>query len=144
MASLDHNVFNFESSFDFIFINHNKTIIPNYLTRGTAFRLIILYNPDQYSISWCLGHQAMDRLRIYMLHYIILSSSGKITKLATLTRTWYCWNQAIFPRWWHQMEAFSALLAACAENSPVTGKFSSQRASNADFDVSLMWVCISY
>ena len=33
------------------------------------------------------------------------------------------------------METFSALLALCAGNSPVTGEFPSQRASNADFDV---------
>ena len=50
--------------------------------------------------------------------------------------------------WWrHQMEAFSALLALCAGNSPVTGEFPSQRTSDADFDVSLIWdrircVCI--
>ena len=31
------------------------------------------------------------------------------------------------------MEAFPALLALCAGNSPVTGKFPSQMASNADF-----------
>ena len=30
-------------------------------------------------------------------------------------------------RWRHQMETFSALLALCAGNSPVTGKFPSQR-----------------
>ena len=33
---------------------------------------------------------------------------------------------------------FSALLALCAENSPVAGEFPSQRASNSDFDVSLI------
>ena len=32
------------------------------------------------------------------------------------------------------MEAFFALLTLCAGNSPVTGEFPSQRASNADFD----------
>ena len=31
------------------------------------------------------------------------------------------------PRWRQQMEAFSALLALCAGNSPVTGEFPSQR-----------------
>ena len=42
--------------------------------------------------------------------------------------------------WWrHQMEVFSALVALCAGNSPVTAKFPAQRASNVDFDVSLMW-----
>ena len=38
--------------------------------------------------------------------------------------------------WWrHQMEPFSALLALCAGNSPVTGEFPSQRPATRSFDV---------
>ena len=38
--------------------------------------------------------------------------------------------------WWrHQMETFSALLAYCAGNSPVTGEFPSQRPKTPSFDV---------
>ena len=38
--------------------------------------------------------------------------------------------------WWrHQMIMFSALLALCAGNSPVTGKFPSQRPTTGSFDV---------
>ena len=38
--------------------------------------------------------------------------------------------------WWrHQMEAFSALLALCAGNSPVTGEFPSQRSVTRSFNV---------
>ena len=38
--------------------------------------------------------------------------------------------------WWrHQMEAFSALLALCAGNSPVTGEFPPQRPVTRSFDV---------
>ena len=38
--------------------------------------------------------------------------------------------------WWrHQMEAFSALLAICAGNSPVTGEFPSQRPVTRSFDI---------
>ena len=38
--------------------------------------------------------------------------------------------------WWrHQMETFSALLALCAGNSPVTGEFPSQRPVTRSFDV---------
>ena len=38
--------------------------------------------------------------------------------------------------WWrHQMETFSALLALCAGNSPVTGEFPAQRAVTQSFDV---------
>ena len=38
--------------------------------------------------------------------------------------------------WWHhQMEAFSALLALCAGNSPVTSEFLSQRLVTRSFDI---------
>ena len=38
--------------------------------------------------------------------------------------------------WWrHQMEAFSALLAICAGNSPVPGEFPAQRPVTRNFDV---------
>ena len=37
--------------------------------------------------------------------------------------------------WRHQMEIFSALLAFCAGNSPVTGEFSAQRPVRRSFDV---------
>ena len=38
--------------------------------------------------------------------------------------------------WWcHQMETFSALLALCAGNSPVTGEFPVQRPVTRSFDV---------
>ena len=38
--------------------------------------------------------------------------------------------------WWrHQMETFSALLALCAENSPVPGEFPAQRPVTRSFNV---------
>ena len=38
--------------------------------------------------------------------------------------------------WWrHQMETFSALLAICEGNSPVTGEFPAQRPMTGSFDV---------
>ena len=39
------------------------------------------------------------------------------------------------PWWRHQMEAFSALLALCVGNSPVTGEFPAQRPVTRSFDV---------
>ena len=43
---------------------------------------------------------------------------------------------ALNESWWrHQMEIFSALLAICAGNSPVTGEFPSQRPVTRSFDV---------
>ena len=46
------------------------------------------------------------------------------------------------PWWRHQMETFSALLAICAGNSPVTGEFPAQRPVTRSFDVSLICVWI--
>ena len=38
-------------------------------------------------------------------------------------------------RWRHQMEIFSALLAICAGNSPVSGEFAAQRPVTRSFDI---------
>ena len=38
------------------------------------------------------------------------------------------------PWWRHHMETFSALLALCVGNSPVTGEFPSQRPERQSFD----------
>ena len=43
--------------------------------------------------------------------------------------------KSVKPWWRHQMETFSALLALCAGNSPVTGEFPSQRPVTRGFDV---------
>ena len=52
------------------------------------------------------------------------------------------WHGNVFPiigpfwTWWrHQMETFSALLALCAGDSPVSGEFPSQRPVTRSFDV---------
>ena len=47
-----------------------------------------------------------------------------------------CYKSEQFATWWrHQMEIFSALLALCVGNSPVTGEFPSQRPVTRSFDV---------
>ena len=44
------------------------------------------------------------------------------------------WGRCMW--WWrHQMETFSAFLALCAGNSPVTGEFPAQRPETRSFDV---------
>ena len=45
----------------------------------------------------------------------------------------YFWQQ-LLTRWRHQKETFSALLALCAGNSPVTGEFPSKRPVTRSFD----------
>ena len=56
-----------------------------------------------------------------------------IPRGATKYNDLFC--NCILPWWHHQMETFSALLALCAGNSPVTGEFPSQRPVTRSFDV---------
>ena len=74
-------------------------------------------------------------------HSRIMSRSSKwCCKTLRETKYYYKWNTmaqhrlfSIYLTWWrHQMETFSALLAICAGNSPVTGEFPSQKASDAE------------
>ena len=48
---------------------------------------------------------------------------------------WHLWIHPIFTWRRHQMETFSALLALCAGNSPVTGEFPSQRPVTQSFEI---------
>ena len=49
---------------------------------------------------------------------------------------WCIWPGTDYKTWWrHQIETFSALLAICAGNSPVTGEFPAQRPVTRSFDV---------
>ena len=58
-----------------------------------------------------------------------LSSLCEVTERMPLTQCqWGAW-------WRHQMETFSAFLALCAGNSPVTGEFPSQRPVTRSFHV---------
>ena len=45
------------------------------------------------------------------------------------------WDKCPFSWWRHHMETFSALLALCAGNSPVTGEFRTPRPVTRSFDV---------
>ena len=47
----------------------------------------------------------------------------------------HCKDHSRFPWWRHPMETFSALLAICAGNSPVTGEFPAQRPVTRSYDV---------
>ena len=57
--------------------------------------------------------------------YFLYSSARNITTQVYLWITW----------WRHQMETFSALVAICAGNAPVTGEFPTQRPVTRSFDV---------
>ena len=60
--------------------------------------------------------------------FVFKMSSGRIYYIALRPTPPGSW-------WRHQMETFSALLALCVGNSPVTGKFTTQRPATRSFDV---------
>ena len=72
-------------------------------------------------------------LQIELIHtnqdYVISSEEKSCEQLSisevVLNKTW----------WRHEMETFSALLAICAGNSPVTGEFHAQRPVTRSFDI---------
>ena len=63
-------------------------------------------------------------LSCYLVCYQLIAKPGN----KTVAPPWLAW-------WRHQMETFSALLAICAGNSPVTGEFPTQRPVTRSFDV---------
>ena len=109
-----------------------------------SWSLLIKETPAAYGIpSWIIGctnswrlfsercvwgNCARDTAPKY--HHRVARQIGTRPSATTmLTRLWlYSW-------WRHQMETFSALLALCAGNSPVTGEFPSQRPVTRSFDV---------
>ena len=82
--------------------------------------------------AWCLIHRCIviclfcsRRLRMYYSMMTILWRDRIIIHGFKAIITW----------WRHQMETFSALLALCAGNSPVTGEFPAQRPVRRSFDI---------
>ena len=70
--------------------------------------------------------------------FLTLHTPSKITNTITAFNKW--WQGPHMKRswvtWWrHQMETFSALLAICAGNSPVSGEFPAQRPVTRSFGV---------
>ena len=55
---------------------------------------------------------------------------------AAAASCWHFANSRWSVSWWcHQMETYSAVLAICAGNSPVTGEFPTRRPVTRSFDV---------
>ena len=81
---------------------------------------------------WCLSiGRHNDRANVVFLQTIptpLLRSH-----MFAVTRRGIRWLG--LPWWRHQMETFSAILAHCEGNPPVTGRFSSQRPVTRTFDV---------
>ena len=82
---------------------------------------------DNINIDWANGSAKNRR------HATIATNDGTVPRVWHLRDT-VSWKKML--AWWrHQMETFSALLALCAGNSPVTGEFPTQRPVTRSFGV---------
>ena len=117
----------------------NLTIIGSDNGFSPDRRQAIIWTSAGISLIRTLGtnlSEILSEIRMFSFTKTHLKmSSGKwrpfCLGLNVLTHTqWYD-----VPWWRHQMEAFSALLAICAGNSPVTGEFHAQRPVTRSFDV---------
>ena len=94
------------------------------------------YIYQDINLTNCKTLQMMRKMQKWQIREIVQSSISQKQELARL-HIWawyvYCISKQI---WWrHQMETFSALLALCAGNSPVTGEFPSKRPVTQSFDI---------
>ena len=105
--------------------------------------LYILACPICWMIIHRKTHYPCNVLNIYMYNKQVVSHDKNWALIRLMTK-WFWqtildqWGLVmhICITWWrHKMETFSALLAICAGNSPVTGEFPAQRPVTRSFDV---------
>ena len=94
-------------------INHNRSKIGRFKLQWKSL-VVLVRDCRVYSANMGMRSSQYSRLTSSCLRSITLEG--------------YSW-------WRHQMEAFSALLALCAGNSPATGEFPTQRPVTRRFDV---------
>ena len=95
---------------------------------GRSIQLLLMpwFLPRQY-LNY---HRDASFAKWWMFKYTLCSLT---TIQHVKGKIWRCISVVA---WWrHQMETFSALLAICAGNSPVTGEFPVQRQVTRIFDV---------
>ena len=119
-----------DKTWDFVFALREKPLI-NIDSQTT---MTFCWRPCMYNskINCQHGHESLT------LICSLSPNSMHIGKIQTTDKTGYLVALLeCFPHsWWrHQMETFSALLALCAGNSPVTGEFPAQRPVTRSFDV---------
>ena len=101
-------------------------------------------NPPTLVVSHHKWPVALKAVNMWLfIHYVDGAMACCNIAVSPLLTHWKYWSLALNHRdksfafsWWrHQMETFSALLAICAGNSPVTGEFHAQRPVTRSFDV---------
>ena len=91
---------------------------------------LLLYQIFRVHFPWSQGFEITDEIQLDIMVLTELSFSilqiGKWHPMCIVCKLWAWWR--------HRMETFSALLALCEGNPPVTGGFPSQRPMTRSFD----------
>ena len=101
------------------------------LLSGILVHQYMPYNMLMVYVVLCFVVVIISYIEIYCKYLLIHLLQDCIIASLALGNYVICTS----PWWRHQMETFSALLALCAWNSPVTGEFPSQRPVTWSFDV---------
>ena len=92
--------------------------------------------PNANHIRWKKNTHTQQYPLIELTLFFAGAVTEEITKPKTQPKLYPYLEPSLNHTWWrHQMEAFFALLALCAGNSPVPGQFPAQRPVTESFDV---------
>ena len=126
--------------------NFKNTFACPYLgSKGTSLQECILHAcaGDYHAFYFHHFEEFGDHTPICMYHRCRPGAKIEIQACSWPSFTMVCHEAYVTEEhmpwtWWrHQMETFPALLAICAENSPLTGEFPSQRPVTRSLDVFL-------
>ena len=104
----------------------------NIASHGIGCAPVILKIP---TLSRCPSNISITSTGCFEKHQIVKTLPTEISLWSSQILEWAMGHVVPHTWWRHRMETFSALLALCAGNSPVTGEFPAQRAVTRSFDV---------
>ena len=100
------------------------------------FKKLFRHDIEAHTFYVCLQCYARKRRRIMVNCFRYQYQMCRFSPLLHGVRNMVCNMYDLKHTWWrHQMETFSALLAICVGNSPVTGEYPAQRPVTRSFDV---------
>ena len=106
----------------------------------TFSALLSLRRSTQKNNNELLSEQAVEQNHVTSLYCSTELIQGPFWVWNLLIGWAHTQNDSWCTWWRHQIKTFSALLAICAGNSPVTGEFTSERPVTGCFDVFLIYV----
>ena len=116
----------------------------NEIIPGKSYDITICMNNDKHTALWSYvrweNANVKNQVNCYRKQMLVFPWLLWVIEFGCIC-IWWCLAGGtirpwiVIPWWRHQKETFSALLALCAGNSPVTGEFPSQRPVTRSFDV---------